>query len=81
MQAVGEAALPEVLVSLRNALPVAEGGNVHRRQYKIIRHGEDGKDRRSSQAVACMKRCTQELGRPFRVHSSRRVEEPAACDS
>jgi len=39
MQAVGETALPEVLVSLRNELvPVAEGCNVHRRQYKIIRY-------------------------------------------
>jgi len=38
MQAVGESALPEVLVSLRNELvPVAEGCNVRRRQYKIIR--------------------------------------------
>jgi len=57
MQAAGETALPEELVSLRNAVPVAEGGNVHRRQHKIIHYGEDGKDRRSSQAVACMKRC------------------------
>jgi hypothetical protein len=38
MQAVGESALPEVLVSLRNELvPVAEGCNVRRRQNKIIR--------------------------------------------
>ncbi len=38
MQAVGESALPEVLVSLRNELvSVAEGCNVHRRQYKIVR--------------------------------------------
>ena len=68
MQAAGEAALPEVLVSLRNALPVAEGGNVHRRQHKIIRHGEDEKDRRSYQAVACMKRRTEELGRSLPFH-------------
>ncbi len=39
MQAVGESALPEVLVSLRNELvPVAEGCNVRRRRYKIIRY-------------------------------------------
>ena len=39
MQAVGETALPEVLVSLRNELvPVAEGCNVRRRQHKIIRY-------------------------------------------
>jgi len=38
MQAVGESALPEVLASLRNEpVPVAEGCNAHRRQYKIIR--------------------------------------------
>jgi len=38
MQAVGESALPEVLASLRNEpVPVAEGCNVRRRQYKIIR--------------------------------------------
>ena len=38
MQAVGESALPEVPVSLRNELvPVAEGCNVRRRQHKIIR--------------------------------------------
>lgn len=38
MQAVGESALPEVLVSLRNELvPVAEGCNVRRRQNKISR--------------------------------------------
>jgi len=38
MQAAGETALPEELVSLRNELvPVAEGCNVRRRQYKIIR--------------------------------------------
>jgi len=38
MQAVGESALPEVLVSLRNELvSVAEGCNARRRQYKIIR--------------------------------------------
>jgi len=38
MQAAGETALPEVLASLRNEpVPVAEGCNVRRRQYKIIR--------------------------------------------
>jgi hypothetical protein len=30
-------------------------------------NGEDVKDRRSSQAVACMKRCRQELGRPIQL--------------
>ncbi len=38
MQAAGETVLPEVLASLRNEpVPVAEGCNVRRRQYKIIR--------------------------------------------
>ena len=32
-----------------------------------LTHGEDVKDRRSSQAVACMKRCTREPGRPIRL--------------
>ena len=42
MQAVGETVLPEVLVSLRNkAVPVAEGCNAHRRQYKIIRYWQE----------------------------------------
>ena len=39
MQAAGETALPEELVSLRKGLvPAAEGCNVRRRQYKIIRY-------------------------------------------
>jgi len=38
MQAAGESALPEVLVSLRNELvSVAEGCNARRRQHKSIR--------------------------------------------
>ncbi len=42
MQAIGESALPEVLASLRNELvPVAEGSNVRRRQYKIIRYWQE----------------------------------------
>ena len=75
MQAAGETALPEVLVSLRNELvPIAEGRNVCRRQYKNIRNGKDMKDRRSYQAVACIKRCTKELGRPLRFHASIRTK-------
>jgi hypothetical protein len=32
--------------------------------------------------VACMKRCTQELGRPMPFHRKERtLREPAACDS
>ncbi len=36
-------------------------------QAQVFTHGEDVKDRRSSQAVACMKRCTQEPGSPIRL--------------
>ena len=42
----------------------AEGFHAHRRQHKTIRLGEDGKVRRSPQAVACRKRDVEELGRP-----------------
>jgi hypothetical protein len=42
----------------------AEGFNVHRRQYRSIRFGEDVEVHRSHQAVACKKRCTVELGKP-----------------
>ena len=57
--------LPEVLVQLRDEFVAdAEGFNVYRRQYEIIRLGEDVKVRRSHQAVACRKRHVQELGRP-----------------
>ena len=68
LQAVGVTAHPEVLVQLRNELVAdAEGFNDRRRQYKIIPSGLDVKVRRSHQAVACRKRCTQELGRPLSV--------------
>ena len=58
--------LPEVLVQLRDEFVAdAEGFNVHRRQYEIIRFGEDVKVRRSPQAVACRKRDTSKnLGGP-----------------
>jgi hypothetical protein len=42
----------------------AEGFNAYRRQHESIRFGEDGKVRRSPQAVACRKRDVEELGRP-----------------
>jgi hypothetical protein len=45
----------------------AEGCNAHRRQHQSIRVGEDGKVRRSPQAVACRKRGAQELGKPQRL--------------
>ena len=58
---------PEVLVQLRDELVAdAEGVNVHRRQYEIIRKGLDEKVRRSPQAVACRKRDTHKnLGGPM----------------
>ena len=62
--------LPEVLVQLRNELVAdAEGFNVHRRQHKSIRFGQDVKVRRSPQAVACRKRYVEELGKPYRLLS------------
>ena len=70
---------PEVLVQLRDELVAdAEGFNDHRRQYKIIRNGLDVKVRRSPQAVACRKRCTQELGRPLSLPDLHRgrISEP-----
>jgi len=54
-----------MLVQLRNEMVAdAEGFNVHRRQHQSIRYGEDGKVRRSSQAVACRERYDRELGKP-----------------
>jgi hypothetical protein len=68
LQAVGVTAHPEVLVQLRYELIAdAEGFNVHRRQHKIIRIGEEVKVRRSPQAMACRKRYVEELGRPHRL--------------
>jgi hypothetical protein len=65
LQAAGVTAHPEMLVQLRNEIVAdAEGFNVHRRQHKSIRNGEDGKVRRSPQAVACRKRYDRELGKP-----------------
>ncbi len=57
---------PEVLVQLRDKLVAdAEGFNVHRRQHKSTRIGEDAKVRRSPQAAACRKRHVRELGKPL----------------
>jgi hypothetical protein len=46
------------------AIADAEGFHAHRRQYKTIREGEDGKVRRSPQAVAGRKRGVEARGRP-----------------
>jgi len=68
------AAHPEELVQLRNEIVAeAEGFNDNRRRNRTIRKGEDGKVCRSPQAVACRKRCAQELGRPHRLLPVRRV--------
>ena len=45
----------------------AEGFNVHRRQHRSIRNGEDVEVRRSPQDVACRKRYVVELGKPQRA--------------
>lgn len=45
-----------MLVQLRDEFVAdAEGFNVHRRQHKIIRYGEDVKVRRSPQAMGAAK--------------------------
>jgi hypothetical protein len=48
----------------------AEGFNVHRRQHRSIRYGEDVEVRRSHQAVACRKRYVGELGKPQRLQEN-----------
>jgi len=49
------------------AVADAEGFNVHRRQHRNIRFGEDVEVRRSPQDVACKKRFVGELGKPQRL--------------
>ena len=53
--------------SFEIAIADAEGFNVHRRQHRNIRFGEDVEVRRSPQAVACKKRYVAELGKPQRL--------------
>jgi hypothetical protein len=60
-----EFAAPESWYSFEMQVEVDEGFNVHRSQNRSIRNGEDVKGLRSHQAVACTKRCIQELGRPI----------------
>jgi hypothetical protein len=48
----------------------AEGLNVHQRQHRSIRYGEDVEVRRSPQAVACRKRYVGELGKPQRLQEN-----------
>jgi len=60
-----EFAAPESWYSFEMQVEVDEGFNVHRSQNSSIRLGEDVKGLRSHQAVACTKRCIQELERPI----------------
>ena len=64
--------------SFEIAIADAEGFNVRRRQHGSIRFGEDVEVRRSHQAVACMKRCVQELGRPVRLPDVIRYDDNEA---
>ncbi len=57
-------AAPESWYSFEMPIEIDEGFNVHRSQHRSIRFGQDVKGLRSHQAVACTKRCIQELGRP-----------------
>jgi len=58
-------AAPESWNSFEMPIEIDEGFNVHRSQHRSIRIGQEVKDLRSHQAVACTKRCIQELGRPI----------------
>jgi len=58
---------PESGYSFERQIEIAEGFNVHRRQNRSIRTGQDVKGLRSQQAVACTKRCIQELGRSIKA--------------
>ena len=60
-----EFAAPERWYSFEMLIEIGEGFNVHRSQNRSIRNGKDVKGLRSHQAVACTKRCIQELGRPI----------------
>ena len=60
-----ESAAPESWYSFEMKVEIDEGFNVHRSQNRSIRNGEDVEGLRSPQAVACTKRCVQELGRPI----------------
>ena len=62
-----EFVVPESWYSFEMKIEIAEGFNVHRRQNSSIRNGKDVKGLRSQQAVACTKRCIQELGRPIKA--------------
>ena len=58
-------AAPESWYSFEIPIEIDEGFNVHRSQHRSPRNGKGVEDLRSHQAVACTKRCTQELGSPI----------------
>ncbi len=58
---------PESWYSFEIKLEIAEGFNALRSQNRSIRNGKDVKGLRSQQAVACTKRCIQELGRSIKA--------------
>jgi hypothetical protein len=58
-------AAPESWYSFEMPIGIDEGFNVHRSQHRSIRIGKDVEGPRSHQAVACTKRCIQELGSPI----------------
>ena len=59
-----EFAAPGNWYSFEMLIKIDEGFNVHRSQHRNIRIGKGVKDLLSHQAVACTKRCIQELGTP-----------------
>ena len=60
---------PESWYSFEMPIEIDEGFNVHRSQHRSIRNGKDVKDLRRQQAVACTKRCIQELGSPIEAQT------------
>ncbi len=64
LQAVGVTVYPESWYSFEMQVEVGEGFNVPEAKIKHPRNGKDVNGLRSHQAVACKKRCTQELGKP-----------------
>jgi len=71
VQAVGCSQCLKVGTAFEMQIEIDEGFNVHRSQHRSIRDGEGVEDLRSHQAVACTKRCTQELGSPMRENFMR----------
>jgi hypothetical protein len=62
-----EFAAPESWYSFEMLIEIDEGINAHRSQHRSARNGKGVEDLRSHQAVACTKRCRQELGSPIKA--------------